>query len=497
MRGRLWQWTAEQQQQHQARITGDFLANFFEDAAGMNSSADTETDPSTPLAATNDAQSPNSLAEWARTVDLEPLLQKRKAIHRRKREGRPSPKKATKPTQSSKEYLTNLSRALQAPSPPYSSNVQVKELYSASKQADQLGERKVAIELLETLVGVTPNDARIYRRLARMYSEQGDLDQARATLHLGLRRLPENPWLWHGLGQLELRYGCAKLQARRNFQKAIQVDPTFAHSYHALGTLEHTQGNIAQATKILKQGIEYCPSNHRLHHALGDLYRGAKLLEDAERCYRRALEHSPLVSSCFAYSALACVAFEQNQVEDARRWLLKSLQVNDGRHSQGWTSLAQLEESEGNFNKAQMVCAAAITQYERSLIETRERYKQKRGKEFKGRKPQPITSSSTTDPVYTKNVLLQAVPRYRSGDKFLKVYRNWARLEEQYGSFETVDQVYGRASLAFPLEYKLTLDWASYYSKMLNHDRARTLFVEACNKAGKRYAHVTLYCLTN
>jgi tetratricopeptide (TPR) repeat protein len=355
----------------------------------------------------------------------------------------------------------------------------------ASKQADQLGERKVAIELLETLLRVTPSDARIYRRLSRMYNEDGNLNQARATLQLGLRRLPENPWLWHGLGQLELTHGCAKQQARRNFQKAIEVDPSFAHSYHALGTLEHTQGNIAQAMKILKRGVEYCPTNHRLHHALGDLYRGAKLLQDAERSYRRALEHSPPVSHCFAYSALACVAYERGQTDEARKWLQKALKVNDGRHAQGWVALAQLEEAEGNFEKGRLLCMAAITQYERGLIEMRQRYI-RRQNGYQDNKPQDMRASQT-NPLEAKNLLLRAVPWYRSGDKFLKVYRNWARLEEQYGTFETVDQVYERASLAFPLEYRLTMDWASYHAARRKPDRARSLCMEACTKASNRY----------
>lgn len=363
--------------------------------------------------------------------------------------------------------------------------MKVKELYLASKQADQVGERKVAIELLEKLLGVTPSDARIYRRLSRMYSEEGRLGQARATLQLGLRRLPENPWLWHGLGQLELNEGCAKEQARRFFQKAIDVDPSFAHSYHALGTLEHTQGNIAQAMKILKRGVEYCPTNHRLHHALGDLYRGAKLLEDAERSYLRALGHSPPVSHCFAYSALACVSYERGEIDKARIWLHKALKVNNGRHAQGWVSLAHLEEAEGNIEKARLVSMTAITQYERGLIEMRQRYKRRDIKDNRSHKARDSTTS-LSNPVYVKNLLLRAVPQYRSGDRFLKVYRNWARLEERYGSFESVDQVYERASLAFPLEYRLSMDWASYHAHMRNHGRARSLYMEACNKAANR-----------
>jgi tetratricopeptide (TPR) repeat protein len=494
LQGRLIDWTTQQQQQHQARLTG----------AASAPATDTSTSSTT-------STSPNSLAEWARTVDLEPLLQRREEIHREKRQPRSfSPQNNrdrhnnnnshshnnTLPTPT-KEYLTALTKSIRSPSAPNSNNVQVKELYIASKQADQLGERDIAKELLEQLVRLTPNDARLYRRLSRMNSEEGNVSGARAILQQGIRRIPTNGYLWQGLGQLELKEG-AEAQARKYLLKAIQVDPSLPHAYHILGTLEHTQGRIADAMKILKQGIQYCPTNHRLHHALGDLYRGAKLLKDAERSYKRALEHSQPVSHCFAFSALAYVAYEKNKIEECRHWLRKSVALNNGRHAQGWVSLAQLEESEDNMDTARSVCIAAITQYERGLIEMKQRHR----KQFQQRNPSMTKKllipdnraeqvTSRTNPLEIKNQLLSTVPRYRSGDRFLKLYRNWARLEERHGSFDTVDEVYSRASLAFPYEYKLTLDWASYHASMKNSERARTLFMKACNKAANRY--VTSY----
>ena len=472
MQERLWQWTLDQQQQHQAKINGDFLTNLF----------DVET-----------TKSPNSLEEWSRNaVDFGHLQEKRKEIHRQKRQGRPSPKKVVRPVESSqKDYLLKLTKALKTPSPPYASNEKVKELYMASKKADQLGERKMAIQLLETLLRVTPNDARVYRRLSRMYNEQGDQKQARAILQMGIRRQPDNPWLWHGLAQLEQSHGGSKEQARKFYSKAIKVDPTFAHSYHALGTFEHTQGNIAKAMKILKRGIEFCPTNHRLHHALGDLYRGAKLLEDAERSYRRSLEHGDHINFCFVYSALAAVAYERNQIDIARKWLHRSLQLNNGRHSQGWVALAQLEETLGDTDKARSVCVNAIANYERGLIETRQRYKKN---PLHKKRRQTTTAVDDTkskielssNALDVQNTLLKSVPKYRSGDKFINVYRNWARLEEKYGTFEGVDQVYERASIAFPLAYKVVMDWASYHATMHNYDRARSLYIQACNRASNR-----------
>ncbi|KAG7348603.1 tetratricopeptide repeat protein [Nitzschia inconspicua] len=555
LQDRLWQWTTEQQHQHHARLTGDYLTNWFEDMARQDTTQEVPTTKrnrktdSTSSALVNEdvastpplttiksqrqtigsnkryadeimtrgssplgANTPNSLEEWSRTVDLDKLMNKRQEIHRQKREGK-KPNSQEEPSASTsidpKEYLSRLTNAMKAsPSSPWASNKEVQELYKASKQADQLGERRLSIDLLESLLTITPNDARVYRRLARMYSEQGDVDVARATLQRGIRRMPKNPWLWHGLGQLELSNGQTDLGIEC-YQRAIREDPTFAHSYHAWGIYEYSQGRIASAMKILKKGVEYCPTNHRLHHALGDLYRGAKLLKDADRSYRRALREGPPVSHGFAYSALACVAYEEGNVDEARRWLYRSIQLNNGRHAQGWLALAELEEAEGNPQKALGICQASIVQYEKELIESRQRFKQQRkndqrrigstesrGGSCEKRHDETNLKSDgenvllnlSNNPEDVKNTLLKSIPPYRSGDKFLNVYRHWARLEERYGTFESANQAHERASLAFPKNYKVTLDWAQYHARIRNEDRARSLFVEACNKASKSHA---------
>jgi len=511
--------------------SGDFLTRYFEssDAATATTKNRLQEESTSSLCSKgqrdaivdsisrifdDSTYTPNSLAEWARNIDLEPLLQKRKEIHRQKREGRPTaatrqsrsstkvlspssssiPRKTHSTTRvsdfSTAEYLKSLARALRAPSSPYASNIQVKELYSASKQADQLGERKVAMDLLQTLLMVTPNDAKVYRRLARMHAENDDVPKARQTLQKGLEYQPENPWLWHGLGHLEQTHGSTEL-AKEYFQKAIAFDAAFAQSYHALGTLEHGLGNVANAMRILKKGLEFCPTNHRLWHASGDVYREAQMLDDAARSYRRALDNGPPTSHCFAQSSLAAVAYEQGRLAAARRWLFKAIEGNNGRHSQGWIALAQLEESVGNIAEARLICTSAIAQYERGLLETRERYLALSGQKKKQHQP-PIRSSVDEDddktpiPVELTTQLLKQVPPYRSGDKFVHVYRNWARLEEEYGDMASVDRVYERARAAFPNDSKLLVSWAQYHDRNLNFEKARELYQDACAKTGQR-----------
>lgn len=478
-------------------------------------------------------RTPNSLAEWSRSVDTEMFKKRREEIHRQKRIGK-KPNAKNKPTSQNgfglnnkrvlagsdndddkdnhggsrtrsvatkQDYLRKLANAMKSsPSSPHayaSNNKDAAEIYKASKKADQLGETDLAIQLLESLLEITPKDARLYRRLSRMHNDQGHHDVARATLQKGLRLLPDNPWLWHGMGRLELSHGRTEY-AVRCFQRAIQEDPAFAHSYHAWGVHEFSNGQIAKAMKILKRGIEYSPTNHRLHHALGDLFRGAKLLQDAERCYKRALEEGPAVSNGFALSALACVAYEQGNVDEARHWLYRSIETNNGRHAQGWMALAQLEEAEGNVEQALTVCEAAIIRYEKEMLDAQKRYKKGSKKmqhrlnhHHHGSADANVNSNAFENPTTSDQIqkgLSQSVPKYRSGDKFFGVFRHWARLEGRYGTHDGTNRVYERASSAFPWNHKISLDWALYHAKLQNVGRARTLFAEACSRASTQHA---------
>lgn len=429
-----------------------------------------------------DSPVPNSLAEWSRTVDLAPLLQRREVIHKEKLQGKPVEKKSRQtPVQPesnmpTSEYVSILRKIFEKPSSPFS-NREVKQMYQAAKHADQMGDRALAKRILTELKEATPHDARIYRRLARMEKEDGNVQAARAilqeALHGGLHS--DNAFLWHGLAQLSE----TEEKKKECYEKAIELDPSFPNPYHALGTLQHSQGRIANAMKTLKEGVSFCPTNHRLHHALGDLYRDAKMLDMAERSYRKALSYGPAVSNGFAYTALAYVAYDQGKIEESRSWLRKALSQNKGRQANAWVSLAQLEESEGYYERARQLCSTGIALYERGILQrTGNRDKLSPGDE----------RALLEDPVAVKNELLHQIPRYRSGDRFFNLYRTWARIEERYGTAESVDEVYQRALVVFPDNWRLAVDWAEYYDQLRIHGRARELYARACSVTGNRHS---------
>jgi len=210
------------------------------------------------------------------------------------------------------------------------------------------------------------------------------------------------------------------------------------------------------------------------------------MLDMAENSFRRVLDHAPDVSKGYTYTSLAHVAHELGKIDTCRSFLRKSVSHNDGRHAQGWLALARLEESEGNVDAARSVCITALGQYETTLLKrTKKGLLEEKSFTMNDR---GLAGNLKADPVNLKNAMLTSVPKYRSGDHFLKVYRNWARLEETYGLVEAVDDVYKRATIAFPTEWKLLDAWGNYHVLQGHHDKARLLYNEACNRAGNRHA---------
>ena len=84
------------------------------------------------------------------------------------------------------------------------------------------------------------------------------------------------------------------------------------------------------------------------------------------------------------------------------------------------------------------------------------------------------------------SLMQQTVPKYRSGDRFLKVFRNWTRFEQKHGTAENVDAVYTRASAAFPLAIEVTLSWAKYHASNGNYEEATSLYMNACKMDHQR-----------
>ena len=366
--------------------------------------------------------------------------------------------------------ISQLSKTFNAPASTYS-NREVRELYIEAKALDQEGNREKSKDILRKLREATPHDMRVVRRLARMEQEDGHISTARGLLQRALRVEPGNAHLMQGLGQLERQAG-NDATAKNYFRQAIKANPTFANPYHALGTLEHTHGNIGKALAVIKDGLRKCPKNHRLHHALGDVYLDANMLDLAEESYLEGLPHGPEWSKAFFYTSLSFVSYAKGQVQESRILLRQSLDINGGMHAQGVIALAQLEESEGNIHAAREVYRDAISRYEK---------RRRKRSPFRSKSP---GEEDMFDSPSLVNEDGKQYSRSYSGDKWVNVFKSWARMEEIHGTYETAHIVFSKAARLFPNSMNLLIQWADLQSDHGEDEKGRLLYEAACQRAG-------------
>ncbi|HEY7652631.1 MAG TPA: tetratricopeptide repeat protein [Methylomirabilota bacterium] len=155
----------------------------------------------------------------------------------------------------------------------------------------------------------TPTAEDEIRKLeARSAYEAGVKSIADGRVSLGLASLrqaaevdPQNPLYHNAVGAVLLNVGRFP-DAQVEFQKAVELDPTYADAFHNLGSAYAEQGKWDEAIgaykKALAQTIYASPEN--TYNNLGYAYWALDRRKDAEDAFRAALQLEPkLVPSHF------------------------------------------------------------------------------------------------------------------------------------------------------------------------------------------------------
>jgi tetratricopeptide (TPR) repeat protein len=143
---------------------------------------------------------------------------------------------------------------------------------------------------------------------ARSSYEAGVKSIADGKVSLGLSSLrqaveiePQNPLYHNAVGAVLLNVGRFP-DAQAEFQKAVELDPTYSDAFHNLGSAFAEQGKWEEAIgayrKALAQTIYASPEN--TYNNLGYAYWALDRRQEAEEAFRAALQLEPkLVPSHF------------------------------------------------------------------------------------------------------------------------------------------------------------------------------------------------------
>jgi tetratricopeptide (TPR) repeat protein len=84
-------------------------------------------------------------------------------------------------------------------------------------------------------------------------------------------------------------------EAKKEFQRAIQMDKTYPEPYNNLGALAYNQGRWGEAVKQYKKALQLNDGNAAFHSNLGGAYFAQKDWAHAIKEYTRAKELDPLI----------------------------------------------------------------------------------------------------------------------------------------------------------------------------------------------------------
>jgi|WetSurMetagenome_2_1015567.scaffolds.fasta_scaffold119257_2 tetratricopeptide (TPR) repeat protein len=138
---------------------------------------------------------------------------------------------------------------------------------------------------------------------AKVAEEKGDLARAHENYALAavyfqtaLRTNWKDAGLYNKLGIVELQLKESG-QARRNFQKALKIDPGFTAAINNLGAVALTNKKYKSAASYFKQALAKDESVASTHVNLAEAWIGLKEMDRAMNEYTRALELDPDVFS--------------------------------------------------------------------------------------------------------------------------------------------------------------------------------------------------------
>ena len=166
----------------------------------------------------------------------------------------------------------------------------------------------LSVSALLPACATTTAEDEIRKLEARSAYEAGVKSIADGRVSLGLASLrqaaevePQNPLYRNAVGAVLLNVGRFP-DAQAEFQKAVELDPTYADAFHNLGSAYAEQGKWDEAIgaykKALAQTIYASPEN--TYNNLGYAYWALDRRKDAEDAFRAALQLEPkLVPSHF------------------------------------------------------------------------------------------------------------------------------------------------------------------------------------------------------
>jgi tetratricopeptide (TPR) repeat protein len=152
-----------------------------------------------------------------------------------------------------------------------------------------------AIEESKRALHVNAKSLGVYNAFGLCYLARKDYTLARFILQKAVQEIEGaegNAFLQTNLGWTYFNQGNVP-QATFHLKKAVEIDGNLVPALVYLSKIYIDDHNYADTIPMLENAARLDPSNAEIQLTLGVAYRGMGRLEDAERCYQRALQLDP------------------------------------------------------------------------------------------------------------------------------------------------------------------------------------------------------------
>jgi tetratricopeptide (TPR) repeat protein len=167
-----------------------------------------------------------------------------------------------------------------------------KALIFLGKGYTQKGDVVKAIQHMEQVVELIPENAETWLTLAQIWQENGQTDRAFEILNQGSLALPNEPTLLRALGKAHLEKQ-APADALTYLSKAHEIEPSHLEGRLNLAQAKYELGLFEQAKLLLEDEMKNYRNNPELARLLGRVLYASGKVDDAEPLIIFAAKHFP------------------------------------------------------------------------------------------------------------------------------------------------------------------------------------------------------------
>ena len=190
------------------------------------------------------------------------------------------------------------------------------------------GEPRPALEQLQQVRGVAPDNPRLYFNLGLVHSSMEDWERAASNFEKALELNSDYGEAWNNLGQVRQAQGRMQ-QARQAYEKALELEgymtPEFA--YYNLASLFQETG---ETEKALEHAVSSVEKNRRFvpgYELAGSLYQELGLYEKSLRLYEQGARARP--DNAGLSLAYAEELVRAGRISEAKEWFGRIIEQND------------------------------------------------------------------------------------------------------------------------------------------------------------------------